>query len=263
MSCSAFADFSSTDSANLTTIKNAVRTNINGNSYTCVDLLYDIFAELALHIEPDLTSIRNTVSANLSLITQYAGGINDKLVYGQSAAYWLSMLDSRTSGTNSRLDINNTRLDTINQTLRDTLIYGQSAAYWLSMLDSRTTGINNRLDINNSSLSNIFDLLNVDYEKQEDSLDSYSSAGGRSASDVSSDMGNISGSVSSNLDSGVSMDKALTAVDDNDSYFHYFFFEMHDDLDTSTSNGLLRAPRPGQGDYVPDFVHDYWGGLNG
>lgn len=182
-----------------------------------------------------------------------------RMIYGnRTEAEWLSFINS---------DLNND---------------GLSAAEWLSSIDSRLYhGTKNNADYlfvtqNNTQAGShgvaywaqqIFNLQNAEKQKEDVALGDYSSSGGRSASDTSSDVGAISGSLSNSFNSGVSASSALNAVDDNVSDFEYFFFGMHDDLNTASSGGS-RAPARGSksvdtGSDVPDFLSDYWGGLNG
>lgn len=109
-------------------------------------------------------------------------------------------------------------------------------------------------NLNNSFLYDIWQKL---VREEENAKDDFESAGGRSVGSLKSDMGGFSSSISGSLDTGVDASNSLNAVDNNSSYFEYFFFNMSPDLDT-TVTPRMRSKSSDNGSTVPYLLNDYW-----
>lgn len=267
LSVSAFADFSTTDSNHLTTLytRSAVWSTaaeaIVDIYHECINMdnklnWLDDIADYTADAADRLYDYQHSKSA-AQLLYSINEALHDNNTSGYvlTAAEWLNMINAKnTTGGLSTAQW-------LQKISDDRLVSGgNSVANWTDLINSKVLSIKN-------DVGRIEDIITAEKEKQDDALDDYSSSGGRSASDTSSDVGAISGSLSNSFNSGVSASSALNAVDDNQSDFEYFFFGMKNDLNTAGGGGgAKKAPRrdnPDSGNYVPDFLSDYWGGLNG
>lgn len=268
LSVSAFADFSTSDSNHLTTLY--TRSAVWSTAASAIVDIYDECIKMRGKLDW-LTDIADYTADAADRLYDYQHSksaaqllysINEALHdnntsgYVLTAAEWLNMINAKnTTGGKSTAEW-------LQQISENRLVSGgNSVAQWTDLINTKVLSIKN-------DVSRIEDIITAEKEKQEDALDDYSSSGGRSASNTSNDVGAISGSLSNSFNSGVSASSALNAVDDNLSDFQYFFFGMRNDLNTAGGGGggAKKAPRrdnPDSGNYVPDFLSDYWGGLNG
>ena len=212
----------------------------------------------------------NSSGASLS-VADWTSLINDKLLKSnRSAADYLSTIDASNLAPSSVGNIYGTAkwLQLQLDDLRSESSTGTTLrpGYMIYTIMGRLNDASSGWSVGKSSKAT-YDILKAEKDKEADALSDYSSSGGRSASDTSSDVGAISGSISGNMNSGVSASSALNAVSDNQSDFQYFFFGMKNDLDTSSGGSRKNALKSARsndtssGEDVPDFLTDYWEGL--